>query len=427
MLKGLLDSLFEGQPRRPFPLGSEQDEMAMAQPQCQQASERTWEMCGEHGGKMELFCTQDEELLCLECLQEEHEDHITCSTQEAFQDCKTDLRSAIMTLQEKMESRNTLKQNLEDVKDHIKKQSHHTERLIRAEFEKLHKFLRDEETAMVTALKEEAEEKSGQIKDRLEKLKGDIASLTDAINTAEEAIDTDEMTFLRSYKKLSERTQCNIPDPPELSDALIDVASHVGCLTYKVWEKMQTIIQYYPITLDPNTADACLSVSDDLLTVHYIEEEQHLPDNPERFSSYECVLGSEGICSGCHAWDVEVGECSEWALGVVTESVQRKKLFPPSPERGLWTICLCAGEYRARTFSNPPLAPKRKPKRVRVQMDYERGRVTFSDPSDNALLYQFKNKFQEMVFPYFSNTCKHHPLRLSSGKITIMADDCAAR
>lgn len=177
-----------------------------------------------------------------------------------------------------------------------------------------------------------------------------------------------------------------------------------------------------PVTLDPNTADVCLSVSDDLLTVRYTEEEQRLPDNPERFNYYECVLGSEGIISGCHLWDVEVGECSEWALGVATDTVQRKEWFPPSPERGMWTICLYGGEYRARTASNTPLTPKKKPQRVRIQVDYERGRVTFSDPSDNALLYRFKHKFTEMVFPYFSNTCKRHPLRLSTGKVTVITD-----
>ncbi|KAG5262350.1 hypothetical protein AALO_G00274230 [Alosa alosa] len=416
VLKLLQDTLFQGQLRRPRPLGGgpggEEDA----------AGDKPWEVCAEHGQRTGLYCTEDEELVCEECVREEHEDHLTCSTEEAVEDCKRELRSTLRPLQEKLQTLNTAKQTCDDTTDHIKKQSEHTERLMRVEFEKLHHFLRDEEAAAIAALKDEEEQKTRKMKHRLDRLSGEIASLMDAISTAEEAMETDDILFLKNYKKITERTQCTVPDPPELSESLIDVASHVGCLKYRVWDKMQSIAQYNPVTLDPNTADICLSVSDDLLTVRYTEEDQQLPDNPERFSFYECVLGSEGIISGCHWWDVEVGDCSEWALGVVLDTVQRKEWFPPSPERGMWTICLLGGEYRARTASNTPLAPKKKPQRVRVQVDYERGRVTFSDPSDNALLYRFKHKFTEMVFPYFSNTCKRHPLRLSTGKVTVITD-----
>ncbi|KAG9267445.1 E3 ubiquitin-protein ligase TRIM39-like [Astyanax mexicanus] len=418
VLKGLFDSLFQDQTRR-VATGAELGLVDSAEGTDQAKDGR---MCARHGERLTLFCEEDEELICGQCQEEEHEDHTCSSTEEAAEECKRELRSALRPLQEKLDILSTAKQNCQDTAEHIRRQTQHAVRLIKADFEKLQQFLRDEEASILNAVKEEEEQKSRKMKEKMERLTDEITALADIINSTEEAMSSEDTEFLKGYKKTSERVEISLQDPEETSGALIDLAKHLGCLKFKIWEKMQNVVRYTPVTLDPNTADVSLSLSDDLSTLRYTEEEQQLPDNPERFCYYDCVLGSEGLGSGRHSWEVDVGESSEWALGVVKENVIRKEWFPPSPERGMWTLCLYGGEYRPKNATGAPLTLKKKPHKVRVQLDWDVGRVMFSDASDNTLLYKFKDKFSEKLFPYFSNTCKRHPLRILAEKVSVYTE-----
>ncbi|KPP63969.1 E3 ubiquitin-protein ligase TRIM39-like [Scleropages formosus] len=410
VLHGLLDALFKGQPRRDASVAGSTE------------GRDPGGLCGRHGEPLALFCEDDEELVCDSCKEEEHKEHQCCPLEEAMQDSKKELRNALKPLREKLQGLSTAKQNFDEMAEHIKHQARQAEKLIKEEFEKLHRFLRNEEASLVAALKEEVQQKSQKMQENIEKATSQVSSLSETIKQIEEDMAADEILFLRNFKTTMQRTKCTPQEPEMETEALVDVPKHLGILKFRIWEKMQGIVQYTPVMLDPNTADVCLFVSDDLTSVRYLEEDQSLPDNPERFSCCECVLGSEVIDSGRHDWDVEVGDNTEWVLGVVKETINRKEWFPPSPERGMWTIGLSGGEYKARTPVATSLVLKKKPQKIRVQVDWDRGRVTFSDVSDNTVLYKFRHRFTEGVFPYFSSTCKRHPLRILPGRISVTAE-----
>uniref|UniRef100_W5M549 B30.2/SPRY domain-containing protein n=1 Tax=Lepisosteus oculatus TaxID=7918 RepID=W5M549_LEPOC len=105
------------------------------------------------------------------------------------------------------------------------------------------------------------------------------------------------------------------------------------------------------VTLDPRTAHPHLIVSRNGKQVRHGDIRQDLPDNPERFTSCVDVLGKDGFTSGRHYWEVKVGKKTEWDLGVVRESIKRKKQISLSTEDGFWTLGL-----RNRTYTDR-LAP----------------------------------------------------------------------
>ena len=68
------------------------------------------------------------------------------------------------------------------------------------------------------------------------------------------------------------------------------------------------------ITLDPNTANICLLLSNGNRKVELTEEDQPYPSHPDRFTEWNQVLSKESLTGRCY-WEVEWGE-SEGSLGV---------------------------------------------------------------------------------------------------------------
>ncbi|XP_076120220.1 zinc-binding protein A33-like [Alosa pseudoharengus] len=382
----------------------------------QRASAGSEVLCSLHSEKLKLFCLDDKQPVCLVCRDsKKHTGHKFHPIDEAALDRKEELK---IKLEEKLNNFKEAKRTCDKIAKHIKTQALHTERQIKEEFEKLHQFLRDEEAARIATLREEEEQKTKLMKEKIEKMTREISSLSDTIRAIEEEMGADDVTFLQNYKSTVERAQCTLQDPERVSGALINVAKHLGNLKFRVWEKMQEIAQYTPVTLDPNTAHPNLILSEDLTSVRQGDEEQQLPDNPERFDLYAYVLGSEGFNSGTHCWDVEVGENTQWSVGVMTESLQRKGDF--TSMSGRWFLCYKDGKYRARA---PPQAPtllrvKQKPQRIRVQLDWDRGELSFSDPDNNTHLHTVTRTFTEKVFPYLSTVT---PLTILPVKVSVKA------
>ncbi|KAF4116438.1 nuclear factor 7, brain-like [Onychostoma macrolepis] len=357
------------------------------------------EICSLHSEKLKLFCLEDKQPVCLVCRDsQKHDNHTFRPISEVVHPYKEELNTALKSLQEKLKLNENIKEEFEKTVQHMKSQAEHTERQIKQQFEKLHQFLRDEEEATMTALREEEEQKKQMMKEKLEEINRHISALSHTIKDMEEMMKDNDVCFLKKFPVSMERVQISSqPDPQTPSGALIDVSRYLGNLAFRVWKKMQDLVQNTPVILDPNTAHPHLLLSDDLTCMRESENKQPLPDNPERFDIYACVLGSEGFNSGTHCWDVEVKESQCWSLGVTTASNQRKgrDFF----NTDVWSVQYDPYGLIDCSFNEFPV--ERDLERVRVYLDYDGGTVSFSDPVTNTHLHTFTTTFTDTVFPFF--------------------------
>ncbi|XP_029922035.1 zinc-binding protein A33-like [Myripristis murdjan] len=367
-------------------------------------------LCSLHTERFKLFCLDHQQPVCVVCRDSRvHTGHNFRPIDEAAQDHRQELRESLKPLQDKLRVLHQVKIKFGQTVVHLRNQALCTHKQIEVEFKKLHLFLQAEEEARKAALRAEMKQKGGMIQRQIEGLNTEIAALSDRIQAIETEMRAEDVSFLQNYKTTVARVQRPLPDEPRLSSgSLIDQAKHLGNLSFSVWDKMKEVVSYTPVILDPNTAFPELILSEDLTSVRWGNRQNH-PENPERLGNYSCVLGSEGFDSGTHSWDVAVGNNTYWVVGVIADSSQRRR----DVDSGLWRIGYFNNEYRSDSLSNPvtPLRVRTKIHRIRVHLDWDKGRLSFSNAETNERIHTFTHTFTDKLFPYF-NTWDTCPLQI---------------
>ncbi|XP_034555983.1 protein NLRC3-like [Notolabrus celidotus] len=158
------------------------------------------------------------------------------------------------------------------------------------------------------------------------------------------------------------------------------------------------------LTLDPNTANRNLKLSDNNRKVVAVREEQPYPDNPERFDFCQ-LLGTDGLTGRCY-WEVE------WKgkvhIAVTHRGIRRKGYSADCWFGGndqSWNLH-CSNEHYSvchnlRETVIPVSASHTN--RVAVYVDHPAGTLSFYTVSCDTLihLHTFNTTFTEPLYPGF--------------------------
>uniref|UniRef100_A0A8C3KB17 Uncharacterized protein n=1 Tax=Calidris pygmaea TaxID=425635 RepID=A0A8C3KB17_9CHAR len=337
-------------------------------------------LCKKHQEPLKLFCQEDKRLICVVCDRSEvHHNHSVVPVDEAAQEYK------VRGLWERTEA---------------------AKQKVVMTYRKIHKLLEKQESSFLAQLEQLDTEITKAHEETLQRLLEERTSLGTLIEEMERTYQQPDLELLK-VRAQRETLSHSLDISPELEKKFSDFTEKTRTDPLPPMSAaMSLTLSPSPagMTLDPETANARLYLSEDCKFVRWVGCEQDLPSNPERFKIDPCVLGSRGFTSGWHHWDVEICREGFWAVGVVKESVTRKVFLDLNPNKGIWALCHDHGECVACTSPDLTFLTLRSvPKRMRISLDYEEGRVVLFDAESKERIFAFLQvSFQgERVFPWF--------------------------
>uniref|UniRef100_UPI00398F8C35 nuclear factor 7, ovary-like n=1 Tax=Pristiophorus japonicus TaxID=55135 RepID=UPI00398F8C35 len=373
--------------------------------------------CEEHQEELKLFCKTDKKLICLICRNaREHREHHFMPIKEAVGIYKEQLKSSLDSLTEKksavLEIERQQKQKISEIKQQSSSQQTH----ITSEFTKMHEILIEKEQRLIRDLREQEEKILEPMEENLRHIQENLNSTQEKLVKLQKQMDQkDGLIFLKEQTRQKRR----ISDDGyllTLADAALSMEKFDGPLLFTVWREIMDIINPVTVTLDVETANPELEVSDDRKSVRWTGTQRNPHDTKKRFTDWACVLGSEGFTSGRHYWEVEVVGNQWCSLGVAAESVGRKGWVTLSPANGLWTIGRFGDQFDVNSSPPSPLPDGSIPGKVGVYLSYESGTVSFYSADTKSHLHTFTgNKFTEKLYPFFWTWDENKWLRICSG------------
>uniref|UniRef100_A0A671UEW8 Uncharacterized protein n=1 Tax=Sparus aurata TaxID=8175 RepID=A0A671UEW8_SPAAU len=279
-------------------------------------------------------------------------------------------------------------------------------------FSALKESVERSQAELIDTIKEKQRETEKQAEGFIKELEQEISELEKRSSEVEQLSQSeDHLHLLQSFPSLNtapptkDWTGVSVR-PPSYEGTVVRAVNQLEKTLSKQMKKVgQKWVQQYAVdvTLDPDTANPNLILSDDGKQVKLGEVKKNLPDNPERFDLCVYILAKQSFSSGRFYYEVQVKGKTYWTLGVARESINRKGVITQRPQNGYWMICL-RNENEYKALADPPvrLSLMCRPEKVGVFVDYEEGLVSFYDVDAAALIYSFTGCcFTQKLYPYF--------------------------
>ncbi|XP_045572148.1 tripartite motif-containing protein 16-like [Salmo salar] len=387
-------------------------------------------ICSHHDKLLEVYCRTDQQCICLLCVMDEHKGHDTVSAAAERTEKQRQLGMSQQKVQQRFQEREKELKELQQAVESLKRSAQAAVEDSDQIFTELIRSIERRSSEVKELIRAQEKDQVSEAEGVLEQLKQEIAELRKRSTELEQLSHTeDHIHFLQSYQSLSSISVSSVLPSIVVRPLQYfgDVSKTVSELREKLedflkgeWTKISTtvnivevvlppepktreqLLQYScQLTLDPNTANTLLSLSEGNRKVTYTGQVQPYPDHPDRFTNYCQVLCREGLSGRCY-WEVE------WRGGVIT-AVSYKDISRTGSDGGFgynnksWSLQYYRGGYYFRHNNVVTKVSGPQSSRVGVYLDHKAGTLSFYSVSDTmTLLHRVQTTFTQPLYPGFS-------------------------
>ncbi|XP_062285460.1 tripartite motif-containing protein 16-like [Scomber scombrus] len=383
-------------------------------------------ICSRHDEVMKMFCRTDQQSICYICPVDEHKGHDTVSAAVERTERQRELEVSRKKIQQKIQDREKdvklLQQEVEDVSHYADKAVEDSENI----FTELIRLLQKRNSDLKQQIRSEQETKVSRVKKRQEELQQEITELKRKDAELEQLSNTEDHTqFLKDYTPLSLPIPLRMPYFPiypevylvDVGEAVSEAESTLKDILNKTWSKRSMIVpevnvlpsnqeaepktraeflQYSrQITLDPNTANKHLSLSEGNRKATKTKKSLSYPNHADRFLWCWQVLSRESLTGRCYFEVERDGRCAVAVRYKDNSFMQTTSYQSPFGDNyKSWALDCCKIMHVFRHNNNFTVIPGPQSSRVGVYLDQKAGILSFYSVSETmTLLHRVQTRF----------------------------------
>ncbi|XP_060937025.1 tripartite motif-containing protein 16-like, partial [Limanda limanda] len=388
-------------------------------------------ICSRHDEVMKMFCRTDQQCICYICSVDEHKGHDTVTAAAERTERQRELGLRRQTIQQRVQDTEKnvklLQQEEEAVNGSADKAVEDSEEI----FTEMIRLLEKRSSDVKQQIRSQQETEVSRVRELQERLEQEITELKRKDHELKQLSDTeDHNQFLHNYPSLSPLSgsthSSSIRIRPlryfedvtaavsqvrgrlqdilsETETEILQIVSQVDVLLPHLEPETRSDFLRYSqeITLDPNTVNKYLLLSEGNRKVTRIREDQSYSNHPDRFTYWAQVLSRESLTRRCY-WEVEVGGGVGVDVAVTYKNISRAEnshecLFGFNDKS--WSLSRFGNCYIFYYNSIKTPVSSLLPSRVGVYLDHSAGVLSFYSVSDTmTLLHRVQTTFTQPLY-----------------------------
>ncbi|KAM9719855.1 LOW QUALITY PROTEIN: uncharacterized protein ACNS7B_020511 [Menidia menidia] len=391
-------------------------------------------ICSVHDEVMKLFCRTDQKSICLVCAMDEHKGHHTVSAAAERTERQRELEGRRQQIQQRIQDQqkdvDLLQQEVEAIDQSADKTVEDSEKM----FTQLICLIQKKRSDVEQQVRSQQQTAVRGVKELQQKLQQEISELQRKDAELQQLSHTEDhiqfLTSCPSLPALGESTHSSsIRERPlryfeDVTAAVSELTDKLQHILTQDWTKVSLAVAQpdvllppepesradfltcsRDITLDPNTANAELLLSEGNRKVTDMDQPQPYPDHSDRFIHWLQVLSRESLTGRCY-WEVEWRGGDGVDVAVAYKNISRagegeECLFGFNDKS--WSLVCIQNSYTfcfngiKTSLSAPPSS------RVGVYLDHRAGILSFYSVSETrTLLHRVQTTFTQ---PLYAGLC----------------------